>query len=184
MHGTHLEDLTTRIRPRTASNLLLWFVVAFIIAFFLWAGFTKLDRTVRGQGRVIPSARLQIVSNLEGGVVQEILVHAGQQVRAGDVLIRLDPTMSGSELGSGQSTVTSLQMKIARLEAEILEREPVYPPSRDPAVADQIQIEQALHASRLANLAGIVGAGEARIGEVQRSVAEAEATLRSRTSTY
>src|SRR6185503_9802263 len=101
MHGTHLEDLTTKIRPRTASNLLLWFVVAFIVAFFLWAGFTKLDRTVRGQGRVIPSARLQVISNLEGGVVQEIMVHAGQQVRAGDVLIRLDPTASGSELGSG-----------------------------------------------------------------------------------
>src|ERR1051325_19247 len=99
MHGTHLEDLTTKIRPRTASNLLLWFVVAFIVAFFLWAGFTKLDRTVRGQGRVIPSARLQIISNLEGGVVQEIMVHAGQQVHAGDVLIRLDPTTTGSELG-------------------------------------------------------------------------------------
>jgi adhesin transport system membrane fusion protein len=184
MHGTHLEDLTTRIRPRTASNLLLWFVVAFIIAFFLWASFTKLDRTVRGQGRVIPSARLQIVSNLEGGVVQEILVHAGQQVRAGDVLIRLDPTLSGSELGSGQATVTALQVKIARLAAEVQDREPAYPATGDPAIADQIRIEQALHASRLANLAGIIGAGQARISEVERSVAEAEATYRGRTSTY
>jgi adhesin transport system membrane fusion protein len=184
MHGTHLEDLTTKIRPRTASNLLLWFVVAFILAFFVWAGFTKLDRTVRGQGRVIPSARLQIVSNLEGGVVQEILVHAGQQVRAGDVLIRLDPTASGSELGSGQATVGALQVKIARLEAEIQDREPVYPAAADPQIADQVQIERALHTSRLANLAGIIGAGEARLAEVQRSVAEAEATYRSRSSTY
>src|ERR1043166_3373771 len=119
MHGTHLEDLTTRIRPRTASNLLLWFVVAFIIAFFAWASLTKLDRTVRGQGRGIPSARLQIVSNLEGGVVKQILVHAGPQVRAGDVLTRLDPTTTGSELGSGQATVSARQLKIARLAAEI-----------------------------------------------------------------
>ena len=37
MHGTHLEDLTTRIKPRTASNMLLWFVVAFILVFFIWA---------------------------------------------------------------------------------------------------------------------------------------------------
>src|SRR5258707_5762861 len=120
MHGTHLEDLTPRIKPRPASNLLLWFVVACIVVFFLWAGFTELDRTVRGQGRVIPSAHLPVVSNLEGGVVQEILVHAGQQVRAGDVLIRLDPTTSGSELGSGQAQVTALQVKIARLQAQIL----------------------------------------------------------------
>jgi membrane fusion protein, adhesin transport system len=77
MHGTHLEDLTTRIKPRTASNLLLWFIVAFMAAFFLWAGLTELDRTVRGQGRVIPSSRLQVVSNLEGGVVQDILVRQG-----------------------------------------------------------------------------------------------------------
>lgn len=184
MHGTHLEDLTTRIKPRTASNLLLWFVVAFIVTFFLWAGFTELDRTVRGQGRVIPSARLQVVSNLEGGVVQEILVHSGQLVRAGDVLLRLDPTATGSELGSGQSQVTSLQVKIARLIAEVQDREPIYPATSDPAIADQLRIEQALHASRLANLAGIIGAGQARIGEVQRSVAEAEATYRGRTSTY
>src|ERR1051326_1923433 len=184
MHGTHLEDLTTKIRPRTASNLLLWFVVAFIIAFFVWASLTKLDRTVRGQGRVIPSARLQVISNMEGGVVQEILVHAGQQVHAGDVLIRLDPTASGSELGSGQATVSALQVKIARLEAEIQDREPVYPPTNDPAIADQVRIEQALHASRLANLAGIVGAGQARIGEVTRGVGEAEATYRSRAATY
>src|SRR6476469_1706373 len=145
MHGTHLEDLTTRIKPKTASNLLLWFVVAFIVAFFLWAGFTELDRTVRGQGRVIPSARLQVVSNLEGGVVQQILVHAGQLVRAGDVLIRLDPTPTGSELGSGQAQVTSLQVKIARLVAEIQDREPVYPVTNDPAIAGQVHIEQALH---------------------------------------
>src|SRR3954469_14121152 len=138
MHGNHLEDLTTRIKPRTASNLLLWFVVAFIVAFFLWAGFTELDRTVRGQGRVIPSAHLQVVSNLEGGVVQEILVHAGQLVRAGDVLIRLDPTATGPERGGGQARGTSLQVKTARLEAETQDREPVYPATNDPAIADQV----------------------------------------------
>ena len=50
------------------------------------------------------------------------------------MLIRLDPTASGSELGSGQAQVTSLQVKIARLEAEILDREPVYPATSDPAM--------------------------------------------------
>jgi adhesin transport system membrane fusion protein len=184
MHGTHLEDLTTRIKPKTASNMLLWFILIIVVVFFVWASFTKLDRTIRGQGRVIPSSHLQLVSNLEGGVVQEILVHAGQLVRAGDPLIRLDPTATGSELGSGQSTVTSLQVKIARLEAEIQDREPSYPAHPDPATQEQIQIEQALHTSRLANLAGIIGAGQARMGEAERSVAEAEATLRSRTSAY
>ncbi len=184
MHGTHLEDLTTRIKPRTASNLLLWFVVAFVVAFFLWAGFTELDRTVRGQGRVIPSSRLQVVSNLEGGIVQDILVRQGQLVRAGDVLIRLDPTQTGAEFGSGEATVSALSFKIARLTAEIMGRDPVYPPASDPVLADQIRIEQALHASRMADLAGIVGAARARLSQVQRSVAEAEASYQARSETW
>jgi adhesin transport system membrane fusion protein len=122
---THLEDLTTRIKPRTASNLLLWFVVAFVVAFFVWAALTELDRTVRGIGRVVPSSQLQIVSNLEGGVVEEILVRSGQQVRAGDPLIRLDPTQTGAELGSGEATHAALSVKIARLQAEVAGRSPV-----------------------------------------------------------
>ncbi len=77
---THIEDLTDRIKPRTASNVLLWVVVGFFVVFIVWAALTELDRTVRGQGRVIASSQLQIVSNLEGGVVEAINVKTGQQV--------------------------------------------------------------------------------------------------------
>src|SRR3954462_1994174 len=122
MYGTHLEDLTTKLKPSAASSLLLWIIVAFVVAFFIWAAFTELDRTVRGQGRVVPSSRLQVGSNLEGGVVQDILVRQGQQGRAGDVLIRLAPTQTGAEFGSGEATVSALNIKIARLEAEITGR--------------------------------------------------------------
>jgi len=177
---THLEDLTTRIKPRMASNMLLWFVVGFVVIFVAWAALTELDRTVRGMGRVIPSSQLQVVSNLEGGVIQEILVRAGQDVRAGDPLIRLDPTQTGADFGSGEATLEALTVKIARLQAEILGREPVYPPTQSPVVADQIRIEQALHASRMADLASATGAARARIAQVERSVAEAEANYRAR----
>ena len=184
MHGTHLEDLTTRIRPRTASNMLLWFVVAFIVAFFLWAGLTELDRTVRGMGRIVPSSQLQIVSNLEGGIVQDILVRSGQQVQAGDELIRLDRTQTSAEYGSGEATFVALGIKIARLEAEVLDREPRYPATSDPAIADQVRIEQALHASRMADLQSRTGAASARVSQAQRAVAETEATYQARVSTY
>jgi adhesin transport system membrane fusion protein len=184
MHGTHLEDLTTKIKPRAASSMLLWIIVAFVVAFFLWAGLTELDRTVRGQGRVVPSSQLQVVSNLEGGVIQDILVRSGQQVRAGDPLIRLDRTQTNAEYGSGEATISALTMKIARLEAEVGGREPVYPAASDPALADQIRIEQALHAARMADLAAISGAASARINQAERAVAEAQATYQSRSSAY
>ena len=180
MSETHLEDLTDRIKPRTASNLLLWFVVGFVVLFVIWAAFAELERTVRGMGRVIPSSQLQIVSNMEGGVVQDILIRPGQQVDEGDPLVRLDPTQMGSEFGSGEATVSALTVKIARLQAEVQGRSPAYPAAADAATADQIRIEQALHASRMADLSSLTSAAAARAAQAERSVAEAQAAYQAR----
>ncbi|TFI59560.1 HlyD family type I secretion periplasmic adaptor subunit [Sphingomonas parva] len=176
----HLEDYADRLRPRTASNILLWAILAFVLIFVIWAAFTELDRTVRGSGRVIASSQLQTVSNLEGGVVEAILVRTGQQVKAGQELIRLDQTQTGSELGSGEASANALAVKIARLQAEVAGREPAYPPARDAVTQNQITIERALHASRMAELASVVNAGNARIQQAQRAVQEAEATYAAR----
>src|SRR4051812_20761902 len=175
--ATHIEDLAGRIRPASASNLLLWVVGIFFVAFFAWASLTKLDRTVKGQGRVIASSHLQIISNLEGGVVEGILVKTGQVVKRGQELIRLDPTQSGAELGSGEASVSALSAKVARLEAEVAGREPTYPRSADPQVVNQIQIERSLHASRMQELSSVSQAGEARVLQANRAVEEAEAAL-------
>jgi membrane fusion protein, adhesin transport system len=182
MHGTHIEDLTTRIKPRTASSILLWVITGFVLVFFIWAAFAEIERTVRGLGRVIPSSQLQIVSNLEGGIVSEILVRQGQLVRTGDPLIRLDPTQSSAEFGSGEATLTALLVKIARLRAEVQGTTPVYPATTSPVVADQIRIEQALHASRMSDLASLSAAAQARVVQSERAVAEAQATHQARVS--
>lgn len=179
---TRLEELATRIKPRQASNLLLWTILAFFLIFVIWASWATLDRTVRGSGRVIASSQLQTVSNLEGGVVQEILVRTGQMVNAGQPIVRLDPTATGGELGSGEAQAAALQVKIARLKAEVLGREPVYPAATNAAVAEQIEIEKALHTARMQELAGITGAYGARSVQATRSVAEAQSGLSARQS--
>ncbi len=183
MAEAHLEDLADRIKPRAASNLLLWGIVAFVVAFFVWAAFAELDRTVRGIGKVIPSSQLQIVSNLEGGVIEQIFVRAGQRVRQGDPLLLLDPTLTGSELGSGSATIGALEVKAARLDAEANGRIPVFPAARDAVMGDQIRIEQALYQARANELAGLTGAGNARLAQAQRAVAEAEGAYHARIAT-
>jgi adhesin transport system membrane fusion protein len=62
-------------------------------------------------------------------------------------------------------------------------REPVYPAATDPSVADQIHIEQALHASRMADRSSVLGAARARLSQVERSVAEAQAAYQARNET-
>lgn len=180
MAEAHLEDLADRIKPRAASNLLLWGIVGFMAVFFIWAAFAEIDRTVRGNGRVIPSSELQRVSNLEGGVIEQIFVRSGQRVRQGDPLVTLDPTASGAELGSGSVTVGALEIKATRLEAEANGRVPVFPTPRDAMMADQIRIEQALYQARSSELAGLTGAARARLVQAQRAVTEAEGAYRAR----
>jgi adhesin transport system membrane fusion protein len=177
-----LEDLTDRVQPRTASAILLWGIAAFVVLFIAWGSFTKIDRTVRAQGRVIPSSQLQVVSNHEGGVIEDILVRTGDVVAAGQELVRLDPTQPGSEYGSGEATVGALAVKIARLQAEVSGQEPAYPPASDAEMAEQITIERALHASRMADLASASSAAQARLSAAGSAVGEAEAAYQSRVS--
>ena len=182
MSETALEDFVTRVRPKTAANILLWMIVGFVLVFIIWASLTQLDRTVRGQGRIIPSSQLQIVSNLEGGIVEEILVRTGDMVKRGAALIRLDETATGSDYSSNQSQFDSLRAKIARLEAEVAGRSPDFPPATNPSLAEQIAIERSLHTARMADLSSMLGAANARAVQAERSVAEAEAALASRRS--
>ncbi|HEY0324431.1 MAG TPA: HlyD family type I secretion periplasmic adaptor subunit, partial [Allosphingosinicella sp.] len=175
-----LEDLPDIIKPRATSNWLLWTVIGFVLLFFLWAAFAEIERTVRGMGRVIPSSQLQVVSNQEGGTIEEILVRAGDVVQAGAPLLRLDPTATGAELGSGEASYNALMVKIARLSAEVQGREPSYPRTNDPTVAEQIRIEQALHASRMADLASLTGAANARLQQASRAVSEAQSAYQAR----
>lgn len=184
MSDTALEDFVGRVRPARASNILLWVILAFLAIFILWAALTELDRTVRGQGRIIPSSQLQVVSNLEGGIVEEILVRTGDMVRRGQPLVRLDPTATGSEYSSNQAQFNALRARIARLEGEVAGRQPVFPPATDPALAEQVAIERSLHASRMSDLNSLLAAASARVTQAQRGVAEAQASLAARQSAH
>lgn len=177
MKHVPLEELSTQLKPRAASSILLWAIAAFFLIIILWAAFTQLDRTIHGAGRVVPTAQLQVVSNLEGGIVREILVRPGAQVGANAPLIRLDPTLTGADYNVNQASAGALQAKIARLEAEIAGRTPSFPASTDPVVQEQVGIERALYISRQSELAGLTAAGNAQVAQSQRAVAEAQANL-------
>ncbi len=168
----------SRMRPSFGSNLLLWLIIGFFLVALLWAGFTEIDRTVRGMGRIVPSTKMQIISNLEGGIVDAVLVRTGQEVKAGDPLVRLDPTQSGGELGSGSAQVDALAAKIRRLEAEVSGRGPLFPSG----AGGLIDIERALYRARIAELSSLQSAGEARITAANRAVSEAQSIYAAKRS--
>jgi membrane fusion protein, adhesin transport system len=177
-----LDTIQQRMRPRFASNLLLWTVLAFCAAFIAWAAMTEIDRTVRGQGRVIPSSQLQVVSNLEGGIVDDILVRTGDIVAQGAPLIQMNPVIGSAELGSGQASIAALMAKIARLEGEITGRAPAFGPIAAPGAESQIEIERALYRARQAELSSMSQAARARTEQARRALSEAQSNLSARES--
>ena len=120
---SELKDLTSS--NRHVSSMLLIAVLLFFVGGVTWTAMASLDETVRGIGKVIPSSEIKRVQNFEGGIISEILVKAGQEVKKGDILIRLRQVQFSSRLREHQSMYLDLLATIARLEAHLANRQEV-----------------------------------------------------------
>jgi membrane fusion protein, adhesin transport system len=108
---------SARLRTEPQARLLrtLWIVA---IVFVAWAALFKVDSVTRAAGRVIPSMQNQVVQHLEGGIVSEILVHEGDRVKAGDIIMRISNEFTTADASNARTDVVSMQITLARLEAE------------------------------------------------------------------
>ena len=104
--------------PHPRSLLLLFGIVAFFVVGYIWADNAMLDEVTRGNGKVIPSSQVQIIQNLEGGILQQLMVAEGDIVEKGQILLRIDDTGYASRAGEIESNYLNLMGRIARLEAE------------------------------------------------------------------
>ncbi len=117
-------DLTTDIRTAIlvqspkGGRYILWFVLIFLIVAVVWAYFSETDQATRGSGRVIPSRQVQVVQNLEGGILEEILVDVGEVVDRGQLLLKIDDTRFSAPYQESRYKYLSLLAKVARLKAE------------------------------------------------------------------
>jgi adhesin transport system membrane fusion protein len=109
------------------SHLILWLFVAFILSAIAWANYAELDEVTRGQGKTIPSSNLQVIQNLEGGILSEVLVKEGQTVKNGQALLRLDPVRFTSSLNETKLKYYELLASTARLSAEVENKPLVIP---------------------------------------------------------
>lgn len=103
--------------PRFGSMITLGFI-SFLAAFLIWAYFAEIDEITVGEGKIIPSSQIQVIQNLEGGIVADIPVKVGDLVQKGQIIMRLDPTRFSSLMGETQAKHDSLLAKATRLEAE------------------------------------------------------------------
>ncbi|MEP4639656.1 MAG: biotin/lipoyl-binding protein, partial [Yoonia sp.] len=97
----------------------IWLVGATVLVFLAWAKFAFLDEIVRAEGEVVSASRPQIIQNLEGGILAELLVGEGQIVEQGDVIAKLRGTNFLTSVADLEDQILALEVRRLRLEAEI-----------------------------------------------------------------
>ena len=100
------------------GRMLLWAVVCCVLFFVVWAAVAQVDEFTRGEGKVIPSQYIQVIQNLEGGILAELYVREGEKVQRGQSLVRIDDKRFLSSLREVDVTLAQLEMKAKRLRAE------------------------------------------------------------------
>ena len=156
---------------------LLYLVTLVLLLLVIWSYFAEIDEVAKGDGKVIPSQQLQVLQSYDGGIVQEILVREGQAVKAGQVLLKVDPTRFMSSLEENTTQFAALAAKVQRLSAltqgnvlrfnrELRERAPT--------VVDN---ERKLYNSNLAELDEVAAGSDSRIMQRRQDVEEERANL-------
>jgi hemolysin D len=155
--------------PSPIGRAIALTVIAAFCAALAWASLGKVDMIASAPGKIIPSGRSKIVQPFDTGVVRAIHVQDGQTVKAGDVLIELDPTISDAELRHLQSDLVMAQLDVARLRASLAEGNPLaafHPPEAAPA---------GLLATERQSLLDQTGEQRAKLAALDRQRAQREA---------
>jgi len=171
MPETYAAEIETL--PFTA-HAILWSSATFLVVAIIWANFASIDEVTHAEGRVIPSSQLQVIQNLEGGILAEILVKEGEKISQGQSLIRLDDTRFASSYGEGQLTTLALTARIARLEAEVSDKEFVIPANFPNEQMGLIENEKSLFRAKKAELQSAISVFEQQLNQDKQTLIELE----------
>jgi adhesin transport system membrane fusion protein len=157
-------------RPPLATTVFLLVIALLVIVSAAWAAIARIDEVAVGTGKVIPSSQVQVIQNLEGGILAELLVREGQTVEQGQILLRVDATGFESELRQNRARALAIEGQIARLTAEVEGGTPVFPQRVVDAAPDVVARETALFHSRMNELAAALEGLEQQVEQRRQEV--------------
>jgi membrane fusion protein, adhesin transport system len=198
------EDLSGVLR---GSRWALWSLLLTCLVFFTWAYFAEIDQITRAPGSVISSARSQIIQSQDGGVIEEMMVREGDVVQRDQVLVKIDGTRQQSSYLETRAKAAGLAITVARLQAEVLGREPRFPPEakvypefrdtqtmlftkRQSAIKEELQsyenikaiVQKELNMTRPLLKTGDVSATE--VLRLERQIADTQSQITNRKNKY
>lgn len=137
---------------RNTISIVLWLLIALVIAAFAWAMLARVDQVTRATGSVIASSRVQIIQAVDGGALADIKVKEGDRVERGQILAQLEQTRSAASVAEVDAKLAALKAQAIRLRTEVTDGgEPVFPPELA-AYPDVLATQRALWRQKRSNL--------------------------------
>jgi len=172
------------MRNSLGTKIMLWVSFIVIIWLIVWAYYADIDSLTRGEGKVIPSSQVQIVQNLEGGIVSDIMVQEGDSVKKGDILVKIDDTSFNSIYRESQLKYNELEAKSIRLLAESSGRPFIVSKSIQKKSPHLIKHEFSLYRTNKAQLENNIAIYQHRLRQKRNELKEAQAKLLQLTHNY
>lgn len=167
--------------PPKLPRMILLSVLALVAVLLLWAVVGRLDVVASAEGRLVPQSKLKIVQPADAGIVVDILVHEGQPVQSGQVLMRLDPQLLDADRGAVGSEHAQLGLQLRRIDAELsgvtLQRAADDPPALFEAVSRQGQAHRLAYLDALATERTAADKVRHELQAAQAVLAKIETTL-------
>ena len=176
MHS--LSSAVLQSTPNKIRKVLYFWLIA-ILMLVTWAYFAKIDEIARGDGDIVPSGENQMIQNLEGGIVEEILVREGQTVEKGQLLIKIDNQKSQSSFSTNSIKADALEAKIIRLTAESTGKDFQVPKEMLSRIAQFIENEKSLYDTNKEQLNSNLNALKSQLTQRKQELAEAKSTRNS-----
>lgn len=169
--------------PRPHFLIIRGSLLLFVIA-LVWAAFSELEEVTVGEGKVIPSNQVQVIQNLEGGIVGKIPVRVGDVVQKNQVVLNIDPTRFSSSLGETKAKYYTLTAKTTRLTAEVQDKPFVPPPELEKDAPQVIKEEMALYLSRKDEYQATIGVLRHQAEQRNQELTEKRARANQLTESY
>ncbi len=160
-----------------------WLLALGFGAFMVWALLAPIDEGVPAPGSIVIDTKRKTVQHLTGGIVREILVREAQQVKAGDVVMRLDDTQARANYRATRQQYLALRAQESRLEAEqkgamqIRFHPDLVANQDDPLTVDYMNLQRQLFVSRRTALDGEVSILAQAISGTQETLRGLESQL-------
>lgn len=110
------------LTPPRASLLIVRFTLILFVLAFIWACFSHVDEITTAEGKIIPSSHVQVIQNLEGGIVASIPVHIGETVKKDQIVLKLDETRFASSAEESRAGRQVMEEQVKQREQELVEK--------------------------------------------------------------